>query len=114
MDDADLQVDGAEPGYRVGQVFPFADQCLERFALAAGAGEVHNLKPCLVVPELKPDNLNSPALGTLPDKLERGGVFLAGIGEGDDHIAQVIVVVQYLAQHVCAGPPAGEAHDGGP
>jgi len=38
-------------------------------------------------------------------------VFLSGIGEGDDQIVQVIVVVQHLAQHVGAGATAGKADD---
>jgi len=41
-------------------------------------------------------------------------VFVAGFGEGDNQIAEVIVVVQYLVQHVDAGPPAGDDHDGRP
>ena len=41
-------------------------------------------------------------------------MFFSGVGERDDQIVQVMVVVQHLAQHVCAGPPAGEANDGRP
>lgn len=112
MDDPDLQIDGSEAGHRVRKVLALADQRLERVSLAAGSVEVDHFKPDLGVPELKLNDRHLPALGALPNKFHRGRMFLAGVGEGDDQIAQVIVVVQHLAQHEGAGPPAGEAHDG--
>ena len=48
---------------------------------------------------------------TLPNKLQLGRMFLAGVGETNDQIAQVIVFVQHLAQHVGAGATAGKPDD---
>ena len=53
---ADLQADGAEPVYRVLQVFPLSYQRFERLALAAGGSKAHYFKACLVIAKLQPDN----------------------------------------------------------
>ena len=111
VNDPDLEVDGAKPGYRVWQVLPFADQGFEWFALAASSGVIHLRKSRVIIAKFQPDNRDRPALGTLTDELQGGWVFLPGIGEGDDQTAQVIVSVQNLAQHVGAGPTAREADD---
>ena len=111
VDDPDLQVDGAEPGHRIGQILALSDQRLERLPLATGASEVHHLEPDLVVAELKPYDWHRSALGALLNEIQCGRVLLPSISEGYDQIVQVLIVVQHLAQHVCAGPAAGKADD---
>ena len=69
MNNADLQVDGAEPSQRVEQVLAFADQGFERFALAAGSGVIHHRKARVIVAKLQPNNRYGPALGAFLNKV---------------------------------------------
>lgn len=114
MDDAYLQVDGAEPVDRVGQVPALADERFEWSALPTRSGVIHDLKAHIVVAKFQPHNRYRPELGTFLHEIQGGRMFLSGIGEGDDQIAQVIVIVQHLAQHVGAGFAAGEADNSRP
>ncbi|MNN59194.1 hypothetical protein D3C81_1742930 [compost metagenome] len=106
MNDPNLQVDGAEPGHRVGQVLALADDCLERLAVSTAGVEVHHGKALFVVAILQPGDRHSPSLGAFSDERQSGWVFLAGVGEKHEQVAQVVVVVEHLAQHVGAGAAA--------
>ncbi|MCY1443967.1 hypothetical protein D9M71_604100 [compost metagenome] len=106
MDDPDLQVDGAEPGHRVGQILALADDRFEWLSIPAAGVEVHHGKTLLIIAILQPGDRHRPALCALADKLQGGWVLLAGIGEQHQQIAQVLVVIEHLAQHVSAGAAA--------
>ncbi|MNJ38262.1 hypothetical protein D3C77_331050 [compost metagenome] len=106
MHGPDFQLDSAEPGHRVGQILAFADDRFERLAITAASVEVDNSKAQFVVAILQPGDRHPPAFGALADKLQSCGVLLAGVGEKHEQVAQIIVVVEHLAQHVGTGAAA--------
>ncbi|MNH38871.1 hypothetical protein D3C79_999640 [compost metagenome] len=106
MHGPDFQLDSAEPGHRIGQILALADYRLERLAVTTAGVEVHHGKALLIVAVLQPGDRRRPALGALADELQGCGVLLAGVGEKYEQVAQVIVVVEHLAQHVGAGAAA--------
>ncbi|MFQ6574257.1 hypothetical protein [Pseudomonas sp. UM16] len=102
----DFQLDSAEPGHRVGQILALADDRFERLSIPAAGVEVHHGEALFIVAILQPGDRRRPALGALADELQGCGVLLTAVGEKYEQVAQVIVVVEHLAQHVSAGAAA--------